>query len=314
MSLIFILLSFFTFAEEKLLLTVLSPMDFIPREVIEEFQKLHPNTMVRFDFVINNATFERSFQNKRYDLVIADQTILENFLDKKLLLPLKRDALRDVGLEGLVEQKHTFEKNNKNEKIFYTSLIVNPLGTIHRSQEDLKPSWDWLIKPYPKWRQSIYYDLTAQELMVLSELITNADVDYNDQILPQDCAKWLKSFRLQKINNLTTIIQGFLSGQLKVKVGYGLEYYHLHRIIKNLKFALPKEGTIYRNIGVGILERTKNYREASQLASFLIQKKATIADYSGLLTTPPSKSKTIHQNLFHQKLIQKVQKIEDEEP
>jgi spermidine/putrescine-binding protein len=323
---VFLLFTYFACAySEKPTLNILLPMNLVPHSLIEEFEKQHSEFLLRFDFYVTSSSFEKHIQNRVYDIVIAEDDILEALSEKNLLLSIKRDFLREIGLDRLVETKPSAAKEGVT---FYKTFLINPVVLIHTPNppglktEVKTPSWDWLIDPQknPMWRQRIFLNLTTEEILTLSRIETQTTISPQDNNVPPLILEWVSKLKNQKAFQVSNPLQGFLSSKISAMVGYLSDYIFLKRYLKKLRYAIPTNGTFYKKIGIGILERTLNPRYSKMFISYILEKMKPISAYSEFIEEKKLLSHKnwipgLKENIYSTKILNKVEKIiNPEEP
>ena len=298
---------------DKSSISVLAPMNLIPAEMIEEFQKKNPDIYVHFDFVLKNTAYERNIQNKPFDVIIADTSVLETLSEKKMLLSIKRGVLKEIGLEGLLDTKVDQQK----KITYYIPLLINPLGIIYKSsslEEKSKIDWNEIINPKfnPLWRQRIKLNITSQEILSLSGVASKIEFDPLDHSPPVRILEWLKALKNQKSLSSLSILQALLTKNVAALVAYKDEFNALQNNLGDLiDFSIPESGTLYRKIGISILEKTLKPKVSSVFISYLTSRKVQIAKRTNLLLPKDVQSSwmAVDKTIYSQKMISKVDRV-----
>ena len=244
---------FKAYSSFKPTINVLTTMNTLDPTLIAKFETEN-KANVRVDFVGSRSEFEAHLRAglRTYDLVVADERILEKLYLERLLRSLPDEDINKVN-----DQYPLYKRSKINEDgASYAALFANPLGIAYSKENsviDYPISWDILIhiNNNPYWRQRIFISPSYKSQFLLALLATQKDISAQSWFIPETTTKWFKQLRLQNANIDLPLELAFLGDKISAAVIFYSDYLRLKRVLPELEFIVPAQSTYYDRISVG---------------------------------------------------------------
>lgn len=269
----------------KSVLTILTQQGILNKNLIDKFeQKYH--CYVRTELASRDNDFEPKMRAKfrPYDLVIANEEVLEKLFLSKLLNPLPKTFL-SLQKESPLAHQGTGH-NNEN---YFIPLAADPLGLIMNTRE-LKQTkgitWNYLINTdqNPKIRQRIHATSHIRIHLLIASLATEQKDPYTELMASSPIIPWLKKLKRQNFLGEQNPIMSLLSHQALVAVSFYSDYLYLQRFEADYSFVIPKPKTYYSRVGMALPTTSTQQILGQELFRYLAEHRTDLEKQSQLVS------------------------------
>ena len=267
-------------------INVLTTMHTLDPKIVSAFEAEN-KVNVRVDFVGSRNEFENRLRSglRAYDIVIADERVLERLSLEKLLrsLPDEDKSKTDNDSYPLYKRSKLNEDGSS-----YLSLFVDPMGIAYLNENSTLPNpvdWDILIQTdqNPYWRQRVYLPPSYKNQFLLALLATKKELTPSSWFIPETTTKWLKQLRLQNANIDLPLELAFLGNKISAAVLFYSNYLHLKRVVPGLNFVVPKDNTYYDRVSVGWASNSVQEGMSKKFIHYLFKNRDSLAQATHLL-------------------------------
>ncbi|NPU90048.1 MAG: extracellular solute-binding protein [Fervidobacterium sp.] len=256
--------------------------DYIPEEVIQQFEKEYNCKVIYDTFASNEETFAKiKSGGTGYDIVFPSGDHVKMMINEGLLEKLDLSKIPNFkNIDPIVLSKTTYDPNHEYSVPYMmgtTGLIVNK-----KYLKDYEKSWSIYERADLKGKMTLLDDMrevfgAALKYPGYSVNTTNPDeIEQAKQVI----LKWKEN--IVKFD-ATTYAQGVVNGEFWVVHGYPENVFQLipEEDLENFEFFVPKEGGTLWIDNMVILKDAKNKDLAYKFINFILRPEiaAQISDY-----------------------------------
>jgi spermidine/putrescine-binding protein len=273
-------------ASFKPTINVLTMMHTLDPALVANFENEN-KTNVRVDFVGSRSEFESHIKSglRTYDIIIADERILEKLFLNRLLRSLPDEDIPKI------DNKYPLYKRSKinEDGAAYLPLFVNPLGIAYNQAHSTityPVSWDILIRPdkNPYWRQRIFVSPSYKSQFLLALLATQKEITASSWFIPEATTKWFKQLKLENANTDLPLELAFLGDKISAAVIFYSYYLRIKKVVPGLDYTIPTQSTYYDRVSVGWASSSAQEVLAKKLIQFLYSNRENLAKNLNMLS------------------------------
>jgi len=256
--------------------------DYIPEEVIQQFEKEY-NCKVIYDMFASNEEMFAKIKSggTGYDIVFPSGDHVKMMINEGLLEKLDLSKIPNFkNIDPTVLSKTTYDPNHEYSVPYMmgtTGLIVNK-----KYLKDYEKSWSIYERANLKGKMTLLDDMREVFGAALKYLGYSVNTTNPDEIkqAKQVILKWKEN--IVKFD-ATTYAQGVVNGEFWVVHGYPENVFQLipEEDLENFEFFVPKEGGTLWIDSMVILKDAKNKDLAYKFINFILRPEiaAQISDY-----------------------------------
>ncbi|AFG35755.1 spermidine/putrescine-binding periplasmic protein [Fervidobacterium pennivorans DSM 9078] len=256
--------------------------DYIPEEVIQQFEKEY-NCKVIYDTYASNEEMFAKIKSggTGYDIVFPSGDHVKMMINEGLLEKLDLSKIPNFkNIDPIVLSKTTYDPNHEYSVPYMmgaTGLIVNK-----KYLKDYEKSWSIYERADLKGKMTLLDDMREVFGAALKYLGYSVNTTNPDEIeqAKQVILKWKEN--IVKFD-ATTYAQGVVNGEFWVVHGYPENVFQLipEEDLENFEFFVPKEGGTLWIDNMVILKDAKNKDLAYKFINFILRPEiaAQISDY-----------------------------------
>ncbi len=256
--------------------------DYIPEEVIQQFEKEYNCKVIYDTFASNEEMFAKiKSGGTGYDIVFPSGDHVKMMINEGLLEKLDLSKIPNFkNIDPIVLSKTTYDPNHEYSVPYMmgtTGLIVNK-----KYLKDYEKSWSIYERADLKGKMTLLDDMREVFGAALKYLGYSVNTTNPDEIeqAKQVILKWKEN--IVKFD-ATTYAQGVVNGEFWVVHGYPENVFQLipEEDLKNFEFFVPKEGGTLWIDNMVILKDAKNKDLAYKFINFILRPEiaAQISDY-----------------------------------
>lgn len=256
--------------------------DYIPEEVIQQFEKEYNCKVIYDAFASNEEMFAKiKSGGTGYDIVFPSGDHVKMMINEGLLEKLDLSKIPNFkNIDPLVLSKTTYDPNHEYSVPYMmgtTGLIVNK-----KYLKDYEKSWSIYERTDLKGKMTLLDDMREVFGAALKYLGYSVNTTNPDEIeqAKQVILKWKEN--IVKFD-ATTYAQGVVNGEFWVVHGYPENVFQLipEEELENFEFFVPKEGGTLWIDNMVILKDAKNKDLAYKFINFILRPEiaAQISDY-----------------------------------
>lgn len=256
--------------------------DYIPEEVIEQFEKEYNCKIIYDTYASNEEMFAKiKAGGTGYDIVFPSGDHVKMMINEGLLEKLDLNKVPNFkNIDPLVLAKTTYDPNHEYSAPYMmgtTGLIVNK-----KYLKDYEKSWSIYERSDLKGKMTLLDDMREVFGAALKYLGYSVNTTNPDEIekAKQVILKWKEN--IVKFD-ATTYAQGVVNGEFWVVHGYPENVFQLipEEERENFEFFVPKEGGTLWIDNMVILKDAKNKELAYKFIDFILRPEiaAKISDY-----------------------------------
>jgi len=256
--------------------------DYIPEEVIQQFEKEYNCKVIYDTFASNEEMFAKiKSGGTGYDIVFPSGDHVKMMINEGLLEKLDLSKIPNFkNIDPIVLSKTTYDPNHEYSVPYMmgtTGLIVNK-----KYLKDYEKSWSIYERADLKGKMTLLDDMREVFGAALKYLGYSVNTTNPDEIeqAKQVILKWKEN--IVKFD-ATTYAQGVVNGEFWVVHGYPENVFQLipKEDLKNFEFFVPKEGGTLWIDNMVILKDAKNKDLAYKFINFILRPEiaAQISDY-----------------------------------
>ncbi|MGC8955468.1 MAG: extracellular solute-binding protein [Fervidobacterium sp.] len=282
-SLIFISLipAFFSCSKSNVL-HIYNWADYIPQEVVEEFEKEYNCKIIYDTYSSNEEMYSKLKQaNSGYDIVFPSGDHVRMMINDRILEKLDLSKIPNFkNLDPRVLEKTTYDPNHEYSVPYMmgtTGVIVNK-----KYVKDFQKSWSIFENPNLKDKMTLLDDMREVFGAALKYLGYSVNTTNPEEIekAKQVILRWKEN--IVKFD-ATTYAQGVVNGEFWVVHGYPENVFQLipEDELENFEFFVPKEGGTLWIDNMVILKDAKNKDLAYKFINFILKPEiaAKISDF-----------------------------------
>ncbi len=256
----------------KPVLNVLAPIGVLTPKIIAQFEE-ESHSNVRMEFIGSRFEYDSRLKAglRNYDVVIADERILQRLFLQRLLRSLTDESIVAVKSQYPLDQRSKLNADGRS----YLTLLIDPMGIAYnRKSITLKGndlSWDMLINQdeNPFWRQRVFVANSPKHQLLLALLATGKEITSTSWFIPEASLKWLQSLKLQSANIDYPLELAFLGNKIEAAAVFRSDYLKYKKVVPDLKFIIPKQITFYDRIGAAVVADTVQDNLAQSFIKYL---------------------------------------------
>ncbi len=267
------------FANFKPTLQVVVCHNILNDKLISTFEnENHVNVRVEFANSREEVLSQIKAGLRIYDVVIGNERTLEKLALNKYLRSIPSTLYPKQELVPVLEKI-----TKLNEEIHYNlPLFVDPIGIAYDKKQTnniSNISWDTLLNTteYPKWRQRIVVPFSAKGQMLIALLATGHQINIQNWSFPPETALWFSKLKLQNKKNHVPLELAFLGNQIASSVIFYSDYLRLKKVVPNLEFVIPAEGTYYDRIGISLTSNSLQDALSKKFVEFIYKNRSELA-------------------------------------
>jgi len=256
--------------------------DYIPEEVIQQFEKEYNCKVIYDTFASNEEMFAKiKSGGTGYDIVFPSGDHVKMMINEGLLEKLDLSKIPNFkNIDPIVLSKTTYDPNHEYSVPYMmgtTGLIVNK-----KYLKDYEKSWSIYERADLKGKMTLLDDMREVFGAALKYLGYSVNTTNPDEIeqAKQVILKWKEN--IVKFD-ATTYAQGVVNGEFWVVHGYPENVFQLipEEDLENFEFFVPKEGGTLWIDSMVILKDAKNKDLAYKFINFILRPEiaAQISDY-----------------------------------
>lgn len=256
--------------------------DYIPEEVIQQFEKEYNCKVIYDTFASNEEMFAKiKSGGTGYDIVFPSGDHVKMMINEGLLEKLDLSKIPNFkNIAPIVLSKTTYDPNHEYSVPYMmgtTGLIVNK-----KYLKDYEKSWSIYERADLKGKMTLLDDMREVFGAALKYLGYSVNTTNPDEIeqAKQVILKWKEN--IVKFD-ATTYAQGVVNGEFWVVHGYPENVFQLipEEDLENFEFFVPKEGGTLWIDNMVILKDAKNKDLAYKFINFILRPEiaAQISDY-----------------------------------
>jgi spermidine/putrescine transport system substrate-binding protein len=256
--------------------------DYIPEEVIQQFEKEYNCKVIYDTFASNEEMFAKiKSGGTGYDIVFPSGDHVKMMINEGLLEKLDLSKIPNFkNIDPIVLSKTTYDPNHEYSVPYMmgtTGLIVNK-----KYLKDYEKSWSIYERADLKGKMTLLDDMREVFGAALKYLGYSVNTTNPDEIeqAKQVILKWKEN--IVKFD-ATTYAQGVVNGEFWVVHGYPENVFQLipEEDLENFEFFVPKEGGTLWIDNMVILKDAKNKDLAYKFINFILRPEiaAQISDY-----------------------------------
>jgi spermidine/putrescine transport system substrate-binding protein len=256
--------------------------DYIPEEVIQQFEKEYNCKVIYDTFASNEEMFAKiKLGGTGYDIVFPSGDHVKMMINEGLLEKLDLSKIPNFkNIDPTVLSKTTYDPNHEYSVPYMmgtTGLIVNK-----KYLKDYEKSWSIYERADLKGKMTLLDDMREVFGAALKYLGYSVNTTNPDEIeqAKQVILKWKEN--IVKFD-ATTYAQGVVNGEFWVVHGYPENVFQLipEEDLENFEFFVPKEGGTLWIDSMVILKDAKNKDLAYKFINFILRPEiaAQISDY-----------------------------------
>ncbi|WP_448377979.1 extracellular solute-binding protein [Fervidobacterium sp.] len=256
--------------------------DYIPEEVIQQFEKEYNCKVIYDTFASNEEMFAKiKSGGTGYDIVFPSGDHVKMMINEGLLEKLDLSKIPNFkNIDPLVLSKTTYDPNHEYSVPYMmgtTGLIVNK-----KYLKDYEKSWSIYERADLKGKMTLLDDMREVFGAALKYLGYSVNTTNPDEIeqAKQVILKWKENIVRF---DATTYAQGVVNGEFWVVHGYPENVFQLipEGELENFEFFVPKEGGTLWIDSMVILKDAKNKDLAYKFINFILRPEiaAQISDY-----------------------------------
>jgi len=256
--------------------------DYIPEEVIQQFEKEYNCKVIYDTFASNEEMFAKiKSGGTGYDIVFPSGDHIKMMINEGLLEKLDLSKIPNFkNIDPIVLSKTTYDPNHEYSVPYMmgtTGLIVNK-----KYLKDYEKSWSIYERADLKGKMTLLDDMREVFGAALKYLGYSVNTTNPDEIeqAKQVILKWKEN--IVKFD-ATTYAQGVVNGEFWVVHGYPENVFQLipEEDLENFEFFVPKEGGTLWIDSMVILKDAKNKDLAYKFINFILRPEiaAQISDY-----------------------------------
>jgi len=256
--------------------------DYIPEEVIQQFEKEYNCKVIYDTFASNEEMFAKiKSGGTGYDIVFPSGDHVKMMINEGLLEKLDLSKIPNFkNIDPIVLSKTTYDPNHEYSVPYMmgtTGLIVNK-----KYLKDYEKSWSIYERADLKGKMTLLDDMREVFGAALKYLGYSVNTTNPDEIeqAKQVILKWKEN--IVKFD-ATTYAQGVVNGEFWVVHGYPENVFQLipEEELENFEFFVPEEGGTLWIDNMVILKDAKNKDLAYKFINFILRPEiaAQISDY-----------------------------------
>lgn len=256
--------------------------DYIPEEVIQQFEKEYNCKVIYDTFASNEEMFAKiKSGGTGYDIVFPSGDHVKMMINEGLLEKLDLSKIPNFkNIDPIVLSKTTYDPNHEYSVPYMmgtSGLIVNK-----KYLKDYEKSWSIYERADLKGKMTLLDDMREVFGAALKYLGYSVNTTNPDEIeqAKQVILKWKEN--IVKFD-ATTYAQGVVNGEFWVVHGYPENVFQLipEEDLENFEFFVPKEGGTLWIDNMVILKDAKNKDLAYKFINFILRPEiaAQISDY-----------------------------------
>ncbi len=270
----------FAFANFKPTLQVIVGHNILSDKLILQFeQENQVNVRIEFANSREEVLAHVKAGLRIYDVVIGNERVLEKLSLARYLKTLPSSYFNEVKTYENIEKPTKLNQ----ESHFNLPLFVDPMGITYISEQTKKGqqiSWDSLLDTTanPLWRQRVVIPISSKGQMLIALMATHQDLNLQNWSFPAETALWFRRLRLQNTQSNTPLALAFLGKKIAASVIFYSDYLRLKKIVPNLEFSLPKEGTYFDRIGIAWTSNSMQEALSKKFIEFIYKNRKNLAE------------------------------------
>ena len=275
-------------SSEKKELYIYNWSDYMDESLVKQFETENSCKII-LDFFDSNETMYAKFKAGAagYDIVFPSGYMV-NVMSKEGIL-LKLDHSKIPNLKNL-DKKYMDFSLDKNQEFSVPYMISNTgIGYLKsKVQENFEPSWNIFADSKYKGRMTMLNDMreaigAALKYSGYSINTTNTEELEKAKNILIGWKKNLAKFEADQYKN------GLVSGEFYFSQGYSGDIFQVMAENRDIRYAIPKEGTTLSSDNMVILKSSKNVELAYKFINFMLDAKVSAKNMEYVHYLAPNK-------------------------
>lgn len=292
--LFFIAFIFGSCSKNKNIVNVYIWSDYLPQDVIEEFEK-ETGVKINLDTYDSNEALLEKLQTgvSKYDVVVPSDYMIQILIHQNLLREIDKSKISN--LKNINSRFLNLEYDPGNK--FSVPLFWGTTGFAYRKDKLGKLPETWKILFDEKYTGKILMLDDMRECFAVALKLLGSSINETDTSILLKAKKLLMDQKkIVKQYNSSGFAQAILSGDVWISHGWSGQLVKVSEYDSNIVYVLPKEGGTFWIDNLAIPKSAENLENAHLFINFLLKPEisARISEFSGYATTNDSAKKFIN--------------------
>ena len=276
-------------AKENNKLKIFLPGAYMSDELIPTFKKKYNAEVVIDNFESNELMYAKIQSGDKYDLIIPSDYMIERMLKQKLLQPIDKSVITNMGELSDSVKNLSFDPDNTYSVPYFWGNVGIVYNTKKVPAEDIQKE-GWSIFQDTKYAGKIYwYDSQRDSFMVaLKALGYSMDTDNEAEI--NKAYEWLLKMNdtMKPIYVTDQVIDDMGAGIKDIAIVYSGDAATILNENKDMGFWAPNEGTNVWYDAMVIPANAENPELANKFINYAISYEAALGNTQAVGYTSPN--------------------------